>query len=217
MATSYNCTIKIPVSSTWTNSGYYVLNQISSGSTSPFASLTALLNDIVVTFDTTYSATTTYTQQLIGTYIYITIRIRDMGIDPVVIGDDLVALNLFDDTSSVFSGRFEAVEVCNDCKDVNIANCDELFDLSGLNAETGYKLVFTDNQSNVQYTYFDSTNEEGIITIDTTNFPDGVFNPYSTYTVSIYDNAGNPMVLSMDAVEYDCYRLTFTPNTVVFD
>lgn len=217
MATSYNCTIKIPIISTWTNSGYYLWKQISSSSGSGYSSLTALLDDIVVTLDTTYSSTTTYTQQLIGTYTYITFKIRSMGIDPAVSADDLVALSLLDDDGGIFTGAFEAVEVCNDCRDVNIANCDELFDLSGLNAETGYKLVFTDNQSNVQYTYFDSTNEEGIITIDTTNFPDGVFNPYSTYTVSIYDNAGNPMVLSMDAVEYDCYRLTFTPNTVVFD
>jgi hypothetical protein len=217
MATSYNCTIKIPIISTWTNSGYYLWRQITSGSSSGYSSLTALLDDIVVTLDTTYSSTTTYTQQLIGTYTYITFKIRSMGIDPAVSADDLVALSLLDDDGGIFSGTFEAVEVCNDCKDVNIANCDELFDLSGLNAESPYKLVFTDNQSNVQYTYFDSTNEEGIITIDTTNFPDGVFNPYSTYTVSIYDNAGNPMVLSMDAVEYDCYRLTFTPNKVVFD
>ena len=217
MATSYNCTIKIPIISTWTNSGYYLLKQITSGSGSGYSSLTALLDDIVVTLDTTYSSTTTYTQQLIGTYTYITFKIRSMGIDPAVSADDLVALSLLDDDGGIFSGTFEAVEVCNDCKDVNIANCNQFFELTGLNPETGYKLVFTDNQSNVEYTYYYSTSEQGVITIDTTYFPDGVFNPYSSYTVSIFDNSGNPMVLSLDAVEYDCYRLTFTPNTLVYD
>lgn len=217
MATSYNCTIKIPLISTWSNSGYYLWKQLTSGAGSGYGSLTALLDDIVVTLDSTYSATTTYTQQLIGTYTYITLKIRSMGIDPAVSADDLVALSLLDDDGGIFTGSIEVVEVCNDCKELNIANCDELFDLSGLNSETSYKLVFTDNQSNVQYTYYDSSNDEGIITIDTTNFPNGVFNPYSNYTVSIFDNSGNPMVLSLDAVEYDCYRLTFTPNTLVYD
>jgi len=191
--------------------------QVTSGAGSGYGSLTALLDDIVVTLDTTYSSTTTYTQQLIGTYTYITFKIRSMGIDPAVSADDLVALSLLDDDGGIFSGTFEAVEVCNDCKDVNIANCNQFFELTGLNPETGYKLVFTDNQSNVEYTYYYSTSEQGVITIDTTYFPDGVFNPYSSYTVSIFDNSGNPMVLSLDAVEYDCYRLTFTPNTLVYD
>lgn len=217
MATSYNCTIKIPIISTWSNSGYYLWKQSTSGAGSGYSSLTALLDDIVVTLDSAYSATTTYTQQLIGTNIYITFRIRSMGIDPAVSADDLVALSLLDDTGGIFSGTFETVEVCNDCKELNIANCNEFFELTGLNPETGYKLVFTDNQSNVEYTYYSSTTEQGVITIDTTNFPDGLFNPYSSYTVSIFDNSGNPMVLSLDAVEYDCYRLTFTPNTVVYD
>ena len=217
MATSYNCTIKIPIISTWSNSGYYLWKQSTSGAGSGYSSLTALLDDIVVTLDSEYSATTTYTQQLIGTNIYITFRIRSMGIDPAVSADDLVALSLLDDTGGIFSGTFEAVEVCNDCKELNIPNCNEFFELTGLNPETGYKLVFTDNQSNVEYTYYSSTTEQGVITIDTTNFPDGLFNPYSSYTVSIFDNSGNPMVLSLDAVEYDCYRLTFTPNTVVYD
>ena len=156
-------------------------------------------------------------ENLLGTNIYITFKIRSMGIDPAVSGDDLVALSLLDENGGIFSGTFEAVEVCNDCKELNIPNCNEFFELTGLNPETGYKLVFTDNQSNVEYTYYSSTTEQGVITIDTTNFFDGVFNPYSSYTVSIFDNSGNPMVLSLDAVEYDCYRLTFTPNTVVFD
>lgn len=191
--------------------------QVTSGQSSPYSNLTDLLDDIIPYIDNFYLSTTTYTQQLIGTNIYITFKIRSMGINPAVSGDDLVALSLLDENGGIFSGTFEAVEVCNDCKELNIANCNEFFELTGLNPETGYKLVFTDNQSNVQYTYYDSTTEQGVITIDTTNFPDGVFNPYSSYTVSIFDNSGNPMVLSLDAVEYDCYRLTFTPNTIVFD
>lgn len=140
-----------------------------------------------------------------------------MGIDPAVSGDDLVALSLLDENGGIFSGTFEVVEVCNDCYELNIDNCEDAFSLTGLNATTNYKLVFTDNQSNVNYTYYAQSDGQGLINIDATYFPDGVFNPYSSYTVSIFDNNGNPMVLSLGAVEYDCYRLTFTPNTVVFD
>lgn len=217
MATSYNCTIKIPLISTWSNSGFYLFRQVTSAQSSPYGNLTDLLDDVTVYIDNFYLSTTTYTQQLIGTNTYITFKIRSMGIDPAVSGDDLVALSLQDENGGIFSGKLEAVEVCNDCKELNIANCNQFFELTGLNPETGYKLVFTDNQSNVEYTYYYSTSEQGVITIDTTYFPDGVFNPYSSYTVSIFDNSGNPMVLSLDAVEYDCYRLTFTPNTVVYD
>lgn len=217
MATSYNCTIKIPTASTWNNSAFYLWKQLTSGSSSGYTNLTDLLDDIVVTLDSTYSATTTYTQLQIGSFIYVTFKMRSMGIDPVVSGDDLIALSLQDELGGIFTGTFEAIEICNDCYELNIDNCEDAFSLTGLNATTNYKLVFTDNQSNVNYTYYAQSDGQGLINIDATYFPDGVFNPYSSYTVSIFDNNGNPMVLSLGAVEYDCYRLTFTPNTIVFD
>lgn len=191
--------------------------QITSGQSSPYSNLTDLLDDTVVYLDQFYLSTTTYTQLQIGSFIYVTFKIRSMGVDPVVSSDDLVALSLLDENGGIFSGTFEVIEICNDCYDLNIDNCEDAFSLTGLNATTNYKLVFTDNQSNVNYTYYAQSDGQGLINIDATYFPDGVFNPYSSYTVSIFDNNGNPMVLSLGAVEYDCYRLTFTPNTIVFD
>lgn len=177
-----------------------------------------MLDGIVDLFDIyLYQGTTTYTQQQIGSYIYITFKTRNLQINPTVINDELVSISLYDDNFAAFSGAWESIEVCNDCYELNIDNCEDAFNLTGLNATTNYKLVFTDNQSNVNYTYYAQSDGQGLINIDATYFPDGVFNPYSSYTVSIFDNNGNPMVLSLNAVEYDCYRLTFTPNTIVFD
>lgn len=216
MATSYNCTIKIPTASTWNNGSYTVYNQITFATGS--GGLVPMLDGIVDLFDIyLYQGTTTYTQQQIGSYIYITFKTRNLQINPTVINDELVSISLYDDNFAPFSGAWESIEVCNDCYELNIDNCEDAFSLTGLNATTNYKLVFTDNQSNVNYTYYAQSDGQGLINIDATYFPDGVFNPYSSYTVSIFDNNGNPMVLSLDAVEYDCYRLTFTPNTIVFD
>jgi len=217
MATSYNCTIKIPTASTWLNGGYTVFNQLTSYANVGLADLSTILTDAANYIDSTYTATTTFTQLQIGSFIYVTFKVRDMQIDPAVSGDDLVAITLVDEFANLFTGCFEEITICNDCYNLNIDNCEDAFILTGLNATTNYKLVFTDNQSNVNYTYYAQSDVQGLINIDATYFPDGVFNPYSSYTVSIFDNNGNPMVLSLDAVEYDCYHLTFTPNTIVFD
>ena len=215
MATSYDVTIKIPDTSTWSNSGYYLWNQITSSASSPYISLSDLLNGIVSNIDNAYSSATTYTQQLIGSFIYITLRIRNMGINPAAIGDDLVALSLNDDAGSIFSGTFEAVEVCNDCLDVTVTNCAEGFYLEGFQTDTQYCLVFTDNESEVSYTYCTlASDQSGVITINTGDFPEGAFNPYTTYTVTIFDKfAESPQVITVDGVEYSCFQITFVQNT----
>ena len=216
MATSYDVTIKIPDTSTWSNSGYYQWNQITSSATAGTISLIDLLTTIVGNIDSAYSSSTTYTQQPIGSFIYITFRIRNMGINPAAGGDDLVALTLLDDAGSSFSGTFEAVDICNDCLGVTQKNCVKNFQLQGFEADTEYCLVFTDNQSEVAYTYCQETNEDGVIFVDPDVFPEGALNPYTTYTVTIYDsNLEIPQVISVDGVEYSCFQMTIVENTVL--
>lgn len=232
MATSYTAEFKIYNTATFAdpNQFYYLFYQTSSGSgnhgtnAGTFTSIiNGVLNDSLLPI---WGGSYTISSVSSGNYEIYTIEYSGLTSDPNldIFTGDLCAFSVQSDDGSLYSARLipsnlcpDTNVVCNDCLTLNITNCTETIELMGFDNSTGYKLVFTDNQSNVNYTYYESSSNVGIITIDVSNFPDGTFNPYTTFTVDIFDNDDQPFSITVNGVSYDCFRLSFTPNTVVFD
>jgi len=232
MATSYTAEFKVYNTATFANplNAYYLSYQLNFGGgnygvyAGTFTSvITGIMNNDIVSI---WGGSYTISSVASGIYDIYTIEYTGLTSDPSLdIGyGDLCVFSIQADDINFFSARWipsnlcpDTNVVCNDCLTLNITNCTETIELMGFDNSTGYKLVFTDNQSNVNYTYYEASSNVGIITIDVSNFPDGTFNPYTTFTVDIFDNDDQPFSITVNGVSYDCFRLSFTPNTVVFD
>lgn len=232
MATSYTAEFKILNTSTFADAlkVYFLYYQLSSGSgnygpnAGSFNSIIdGAFNDSLLSI---WGGSYTISSATSGIYDIYTIEYTGLTSDPALdlSTGDLCAFSVQSDDDVLYSARWipdnicpDTNVVCNDCLTLNITNCTETIELMGFDNSTGYKLVFTDNQSNVNYTYYEGSSNVGIITIDVSNFPDGTFNPYTTFTVDIFDNNDEPFSITVNGVSYDCFRLSFSPNTVVFD
>lgn len=104
---------------------------------------------------------------------------------------------------------------CDICYDITSDPCGDEIYLPGLDADATYTLTFTDNNSQVNYTYTVVTDGSGEATIVIADFPVGAFSNYSNYTVTILDENGDPAQVTIGYTTYDCYNLVFTPSTNV--
>lgn len=104
---------------------------------------------------------------------------------------------------------------CDICYDITSDPCGDEIYLPGLDADATYTLTFTDNNSQVNYTYTVVTDGSGEATIVIGDFPVGAFSNYSNYTVTILDENGDPAQVTIGYTTYDCYNLVFTPSTNV--
>lgn len=102
------------------------------------------------------------------------------------------------------------VTVCTTCEEDTLPNCEEpVFDVDVV-AGT-YTATITDGQSGHVYTQT-VTVADGQFTWDTTS-SEGVFTPFSVYTLSMTDSNGDPVSWVVGATEYDCIRFTFASFT----
>lgn len=104
----------------------------------------------------------------------------------------------------------EEVEVCTTCEDATLPNCEE--PVFSVDVEGGtYTATITDAQSGHVYTQT-VTIADGEFTWDTTS-SEGVFTPFSVYTLSLTDSNGDPVSWVVGTNQYDCVRFTFASFT----
>lgn len=102
------------------------------------------------------------------------------------------------------------VTVCTTCQDATFTNC--LEPTFEVDVEAGvYVVTITDSQSGNEYRQV-VTVEDGEFTWDTSN-SQGIFTPFSVYTMSMVDGGGNPVSWVVGATQYDCIRFTFVNLT----
>lgn len=102
------------------------------------------------------------------------------------------------------------IEVCTTCEDATLPNCEEpVFTVDV--AAGSYTATITDSQSGHVYTQ-DVVVADGEFTWDTTS-SEGVFTPFSVYTMSLVDSNGDPVSWVSGLNEYDCVRFTFASFT----
>lgn len=109
--------------------------------------------------------------------------------------------------------------LCNDCQFIQLTQCgnDNFFLDLGL-TDGGYIAYYTDNTSGVvwqQGTY--SSQAQGGLSMYQWSATEGMFNPYSFYTMTLTDNTGNPVSWVVDGIEYNCATLTFRTTVNVTD
>lgn len=109
--------------------------------------------------------------------------------------------------------------LCNDCQFIQLTQCgtdDFRLDL-GL-TDGPYIAYYTDNTSGVvweQGTY--SSQAQGGLSMYHWSATEGMFNPYSFYTMTLTDNTGAPISWTIDGIEYTCATLTFRTTVNVTD
>lgn len=102
------------------------------------------------------------------------------------------------------------VNVCTTCEDATLPDCQEPVFSVDVAAGT-YTATITDAQSGHVYTQT-VTIAGGEFTWDTTS-SEGVFTPFSVYTMSLTDSNGDPVSWVVGTNEYDCIRFTFASLT----
>jgi hypothetical protein len=102
------------------------------------------------------------------------------------------------------------VTVCTTCQDATLPNCEE--PVFSVDVEAGtYTASITDSQSGHVYTQV-VTVADGEFTWDTTS-SEGVFTPFSVYTLSMVDDNGEAVSWVVGTTEYDCIRFSFASFT----
>jgi hypothetical protein len=118
-------------------------------------------------------------------------------------------------TNNVIAMKFGSEECpvtqCEDCEDLSLPFCDgnPIINL-GLDNGT-YNVTIIDENTKNEYTQSIESNG-GAIEWDVTN-TEGLFNPFTIYTLTIEDNQGNVITWINNAIEYNCIRLTFNYST----
>ena len=109
--------------------------------------------------------------------------------------------------------------LCNSCQFIQLTQCgNENFFLDLGLTDGGYIAYYTDNTSGVvweQGTY--SSQAQGGLSMYQWSATEGMFNPYSFYTMTLTDNIGTPVSWTIDGIEYNCATLTFRTTVNVTD
>lgn len=134
----------------------------------------------------------------------------NLGDDPAVTEcGDLVYLIISEAIDARAAFQY-VTELCPTCQDVIIDNCGSIIFEAAISNGT-YEVQIEDHQSGITYMQdIEFTASQG--TWDQTNTA-GVFTPFSVYTVTIFDGAGNPVSWVDGSIEYTCMRLTFATFT----
>jgi len=118
-----------------------------------------------------------------------------------------------------FEAATTASTICNTCQLIQLTQCgDDSFYLDLGLADGSYTAYYTDNTSGVvweQGTY--SSSESGGLAMYQWSATEGMFNPYSFYTLTLVDSDGDPVSWVVNDVEYTCATLTFKVTVNVTD
>jgi len=115
-----------------------------------------------------------------------------------------------------FQAQAEPV-VCNSCQFIQLSQCgtDSFYLNLGL-PDGNYTAYYTDNTSGVMWEQGTFSGEGGLYMYQW-NATEGMFNPYSFYTMTLEDNTGAPVSWTIDGVEYTCATLTFKTTVNITD
>lgn len=240
MATSYTAVFLVPDNETFANSGssHIIFYQLNPGSTS---GITGTAQEIIEDlFDTlvgqlggSYNITTTD----LGANTEYMVVYTGLTTDPALQATgDLAAIALQADSSTFYSASFLSVSDCEDlglcpecppsvnpedatdclsCYQQTVENCDTSIIIYGLEDTTDYEVTITDNVSGRKYLHSTTSDSDGEITLDTSDFPTGLFSPYnSPMTLTITEN-GSPVTLTYGYVNYSCIELNVINSETV--
>lgn len=236
MALSYTAVLRVPLTAT---AGGNFINQFEfTGGGGSEVSVVAVLAQVKASCESLYGGTFSWVITTDATFTYYTISWTGLTSDPALDNatgnPTFIYISGFDLGEQV-STQFLSADLCDaqgncrpcppsvnpddatdclTCYDKEIEFCDSTFDVEGLEADTEYTIKITDNVSSKTYDYVGTSDQYGIITITTANYPTGVFTPYnSPLTLTILDANGDPVTLTYGYVNYSCIELT-TTNTV---
>lgn len=238
MALSYVANLKVPVASTWANSSYFNLQQTVSGGGGPTSSLAELLALVKVNYEGFWGGTLSYTQTVNGSFIDIAFSYTGLATDPstdAVNGYELVSVSFIDDGAINYSAGWLSADACEDndlcpecppsvnpddatdcpdCYSDEVPFCDTPISILGLADSTQYTFSIIDQATGRTYTYTATTDANGQADLATADFPTGLFTPYNgPFTITIFDTAGDPVVLTYGYVNYSCVEVTITNST----
>ena len=115
-----------------------------------------------------------------------------------------------------FEAQAEPV-VCNSCQFIQLTQCgDDSFYLDLGLPDGSYTAYYTDNTSGVTYEQGTYSGEGGLYMYQW-SATEGMFNPYSFYTMTLEDSNGDPVSWTIDGVEYTCATLTFKTTVNITD
>ena len=229
MATSYIANLKVPTSATFTNGGYFNLQQTNSGAGIGITGVDAILGYIRDNiYEFLYGGSMTWVKTTAAGFDNYIITLTGLTTDPdtdATNGYGIVAFAVIDDGNTYYSASWlsttdceenglcppsvnpEDAEDCLSCYQQTISTCPDEIVIEGLDTDTDYVFTVTDNVSGKKYTYAVTSDGFGDGTIDTTAFPAGLFTPYnSPMTLTITEN-GSPVTLTYGYVNYSCIEL----------
>jgi len=238
MALSYVAALKIADSHTWTNGIWTYWGQTLSSGNGPYGTLSDILSDIKSFLEGTWGGTFDWTITVNGSFIDYDFTYNGLSTDPATdsaSGYDLVALTLISTEGTAYSASFLSTTLCEDlglcpqcppsvnpddatdcpdCYSDEVPFCDTPISILGLEDSTTYIFKITDQATGRIYTYTTDSDVNGQADLSTADFPTGLFTPYNgPFTISIFDTANNPVVLTYGYVNYSCVEVTITNST----
>lgn len=110
-----------------------------------------------------------------------------------------------------------APSICNSCQFIQLSQCgtDSFYLDLGL-PDGNYTAYYTDNTSGVMWEQGTFSGESGL-SMYQWSATEGMFNPYSFYTLTLEDSNGDPVSWTIDGVEYTCATLTFKTTVNITD
>lgn len=239
MATSYTAVFLIPDSETFSGSGTnLVFYQLTSGSNN--ASGTAqevidfIFNDLANTLGGSYTITATDLGANTEYLVVWTGLTSDPSLDPLT--GDLAAIAIQADSNTFFSASFlsasdcedlglcpecppsvnpEDAEDCLSCYQQTVESCEDEIIIYGLEDSTTYEVTITDNVSGRKYLHSTISDTYGEITLDTADFPTGLFSPYNSPLLVTITQSGVAVVLTYGYVNYSCIELVVINSETV--
>lgn len=107
--------------------------------------------------------------------------------------------------------------ICNTCQFIQLSQCgtDSFYLDLGL-PDGNYTAYYTDNTSGVTWEQGTYSGESGL-SMYQWSATEGMFNPYSFYTMTLEDSNGDAVSWTIDGVEYTCATLTFKTTVNITD
>lgn len=102
---------------------------------------------------------------------------------------------------------------CESCYEYEYNDCSALLLDVSLTPATAYYIFIKDKHGDVR-SYQETSDGNGDLTIDTTNFPDTFFNKYNSYEVwvSTSSDGQTRSSFTISGTAYTCYLITLTVN-----
>lgn len=109
----------------------------------------------------------------------------------------------------------EDAEDCLSCYQQSVDNCADEIVIQGLEDTATYTVNISDPQSGKTYTSTKISDVNGEITLETSDYPAGLFSPYNSPLTLTLIQDGSPVVLTYGYVNYSCIDLVVTNQTEI--